>query len=1457
MGKRWIAVGIAGLLAWPAFALEPDNLELLVPREHAVGAAGGAFAAYGYVRSTGDFCTGIYGASSGIRFFDVSEGTSTNFVYPSDLERMSRSDWITNGYFNADWSGGWYISSLALNPTNLTYNGVSYGPDALAAMTTMPSKTDDDWAYTRGALTYDLREIWAPTTRQPDYDNAMFSNPPIEYDRDYGYGFGYANWNDVITSLASVQEMADAVGLTEITRSARNGRQAAWSSDGQSVYFVDHGRGNGFGGLWKRTLPTGELVRILDTEMDGDGLYSEPCVLHPAVRNVIGVPTVVDQILLGSSATLLNTGGLNCVLDDGSQCVVIPAPRIEHFLGQAPRVRSITADGDGTIFFFNQQSPAYGIYLLDTAGRLVCIDNKARRFAWHQANGNTSTASMSVRLQNRRTEYDPDGVSSNGDEYEIPQVMFMSVNLRGVGGVNVFRPCDFDRDGALTSADTAFFGTQYARTSNDTNVLQIADTQEYLDYVTADLNGDAVPESDGTVLMYPAVTGEDVEVLLRFVNKLEGDANLDGSVDAADQAILQAHLGGAGSWLDGDFDRNGLVDASDEALWAANQGTSYALDGFDPAASYVGGGTGAWDGDVVKSDGTTPPDGDTIVTLDREAGAAIQGPVSDTAVGYLAVGNGGSGAGTELELAAGTRLSVPDGIHLRRTGRLPGSATLAMGSWGRMGSLYVEEGATFGPSLSILGGLHLNPATDLSVPNFVGDNGANPGGIVIDSPVVVTVGAANDYTGTTLIHRGTLRLGASGCLPDISPVVIDDEGTLDLNGFDETIGPLSGSGFVLLGDNVLSVQVPAAVTSSWQGAISGTGTLVKTGGGMFTISSSASNTFGRAGRIVMVSGGTLGLSNSEGLGDAANGVELQEGTLCALQTFSLPRSVTMGNEYGGVCVSSGRILTLAGAVTGPGSLRKTGLGTLRITGPASFGGSGRALSVLEGIFETNGNAELGDAANGLVLDAGIVRVRTSFASLRALECGAGGGEARVDSGKTLTWNGPIGGVGGLTKASSGILDLAGAVDLAGGILISAGTVACRSGAAVDTDIHVAASGVFDASTMPSGGLGLGGRMLEVAGTVRGIVTNAVVHPGLAAAGTATFADNFVAEGTGSLVWDLRYVDGEKGDPFGWDWLHAAGTLTVAATASEPYLIRLRTLGADGLPGETGGFDGSSNYVWTVATADAGIAGFDAAKFAIDASEFANPDALGDWSVDVDGNDLVVQYAAALPGVVLLAPDRGFRWYKPGDPMEVLWASVGLGAADPIGIELRRASATNGVDGVNWYRFTPDTINDGAETVTVPGTIAAALDWHVRVTHFLGSSDESAVAFTIGADGDNDGLPDVYEEEHFEGTAAETGAGDADDDGCSNECEFRANTDPNDSEDYPRIDSIGRDGEAVVLTWPADGNRYYRVEAADTAAGGFSPAANYLSSQGGSLSYTGGIVGVARRVFRVGIEVDDE
>ncbi len=72
---------------------------------------------------------------------------------------------------------------------------------------------------------------------------------------------------------------------------------------------------------------------------------------------------------------------------------------------------------------------------------------------------------------------------------------------------------------------------------------------------------------------------------------LAGDVNLDGSVDAADLAVLDSFLGSPGKWTDGDLTGEGIVDATDRNLLVAilvpepSSALLMLLLGFVPLAS--------------------------------------------------------------------------------------------------------------------------------------------------------------------------------------------------------------------------------------------------------------------------------------------------------------------------------------------------------------------------------------------------------------------------------------------------------------------------------------------------------------------------------------------------------------------------------------------------------------------------------------------------------------------------------------------------------------------------------------------------------------------------------------------------------------------------------------------------------------------------------------------------------
>ena len=70
--------------------------------------------------------------------------------------------------------------------------------------------------------------------------------------------------------------------------------------------------------------------------------------------------------------------------------------------------------------------------------------------------------------------------------------------------------------------------------------------------LNCDMNGDLIVDQ-----------ADVFELVHGILNAADGDANLDGVVDAADLAIVEANLGQPGCWCDGDFNGNGTVDSQD------------------------------------------------------------------------------------------------------------------------------------------------------------------------------------------------------------------------------------------------------------------------------------------------------------------------------------------------------------------------------------------------------------------------------------------------------------------------------------------------------------------------------------------------------------------------------------------------------------------------------------------------------------------------------------------------------------------------------------------------------------------------------------------------------------------------------------------------------------------------------------------------------------------------------
>ena len=135
----------------------------------------------------------------------------------------------------------------------------------------------------------------------------------------------------------------------------------------------------------------------------------------------------------------------------------------------------------------------------------------------------------------------------------------------------------------------------------------------------------------------------------------------------------------------------------------------------------------------------------------------------------------------------------------------------------------------------------------------------------------------NDFTSPLAIVGGAdLWLGASGVIPDSVAVSMSNAATyFNLNGFDERIGSLSGSGEVVLGSNILYVGANNAITT-WSGLMRGTdsGKFIKEGVGVLTLNTQRQLFTG----TYRAAGGTTVLGySSDGYGTLSSHLEVGPG----------------------------------------------------------------------------------------------------------------------------------------------------------------------------------------------------------------------------------------------------------------------------------------------------------------------------------------------------------------------------------------------------------------------------------------------------------------------------------------------------------------------------------------------------------------------------------------------------
>ena len=476
-----------------------------------------------------------------------------------------------------------------------------------------------------------------------------------------------------------------------------------------------------------------------------------------------------------------------------------------------------------------------------------------------------------------------------------------------------------------------------------------------------------------------------------------------GSISAVADSAFGLRLGGAGGLLLAGAINSGIGALTKDGagtltLSAANSysGASAVQAGMLQAQSSTALGTGA----VSVASGAA---------LGLSGGITLANAVTLAGVGINDGGlNGGIDGGALRSLGGDNTVSGV--VTLAAAARInadAGTLTLASGS--------ALQGSGFA--------LQLGGAGNLVVARAIN---TGSGALTKDGAGGLTLSGANGYTGGTTLLQGTLVLQGGAALADGGAVALSNGTTLTLQAA-ETIGPLSGQGGVVLGNNTLTVLVSSG-SSSFAGALSGAGALVKQGAGDLVLAGSNNHTGGTS---VLV--GTLVLQNSAALADGgsitiAAGARLQLDAAETIGALAGSGQVLLGSST--LTVGGGVAGTASGSfggtlVGGSGGLTKSGSGTQTLLAASSYSG---ATLVAGGRLDTSA-ANLLPSSSAVTVAAGATLALGGSQTLASL-AGAGtlvlgSNPLQVGDASATVFSGVLTGSGSLAKQGTGTLALAG------------------------------------------------------------------------------------------------------------------------------------------------------------------------------------------------------------------------------------------------------------------------------------------------------------------------------------------------------------------------------------------------------------------------------------------------
>ena len=483
----------------------------------------------------------------------------------------------------------------------------------------------------------------------------------------------------------------------------------------------------------------------------------------------------------------------------------------------------------------------------------------------------------------------------------------------------------------------------------------------------------------------------------------------------------------------------------------------------------------------------------------------------------------------------------------------------------------------------------------------LGGDGSNENNLtMIKSGVgVLTLSAAGSFTGGTVINAGGITLGNAKALGG-GAVTVNTGGTLTLGVFaianDVTVagGAIAGTG---------TIGGVAATSGTVSVGIVGSGAITKTGAGVLVLQGNGGATGNFTGNMTLAAG-TIKFTGTGSLGSISSSIANYSGAIANQGIL----------EFAGTATQS-----LAGVISGAGSLAVTGGGQVLLQGNNTYAGGTTVSSGTATAYSTTAFGAGAVTASGTgVVDLGGQATTNNF-SVNGGTLRGGNLSASQVSGTSGTISANLTGSGSFSKTGSGSLILSGTNSHSGGTTVSAGTLL----------VH----GTTGAVTVASGGT-LGGN---------GYVGNTSVSSGGTIAAGASVGllnvANLTLAGGSFMDWQLHDASAMAG--VGYDLIVASNLDLSGLNPVNRVTLNLMTLAnpADSVSGTPLAFDRALSQSFTLinyATLNLGTNSNVANLFTIDLNGFRDQSGVAlnaaDFSVfnNAANNSLELRYVSAVP-----------------------------------------------------------------------------------------------------------------------------------------------------------------------------------------------------------------------------------